>query len=330
VNSQVEKKFREFFSLDRETIARDFDRVILLKYRKLRLHPREVDGFLHWCNAMMRYCDGEGKHILDAGCGIGIPSLGFTASKHPPAKITSLDPSPGKIEVMRKIAGFMGAGENVVTPVHGDAMDTGFEKESFDAVFAKDMVSHVSDRDRFYSEVSRVLKPGGIFLITDENNALDVMGHAERERIWKKVEEGPLDQDSWMKRTYREERKRIIEMLRPDLSPEIIEELAVKSRGMWGDGLKSAIEDYKSNIDFVNDSDFPYRDPVSGQYMEYPLDPNQVVRDLKKYGFQAGILRPVFQTGSGVKKLAGGFIRLMHPISILFQPNFYLRAVKSS
>lgn len=59
------------------------------------------------------------------------------------------------------------AGENVVG--HNfqfeeiDAQDIPFEEETFDAVFANHMLYHVPNRDNAFSEIHRVLKPGGFF-----------------------------------------------------------------------------------------------------------------------------------------------------------------------
>jgi len=44
-----------------------------------------------------------------------------------------------------------------------DAQEIPFEDETFDAVFANHMLYHVPDRSKAFSEICRVLKPGGFF-----------------------------------------------------------------------------------------------------------------------------------------------------------------------
>ena len=63
----------------------------------------------------------------------------------------------------------------------GDATDMPFPDASFDHVFAIESAYHAADKDRFYTECARVLRPGGTFVGTDwlcaENVANE--GHAE-------------------------------------------------------------------------------------------------------------------------------------------------------
>jgi SAM-dependent methyltransferase len=42
-----------------------------------------------------------------------------------------------------------------------------FENETFDLIIAKDTLHHFSDTDKALSEISRVLKPGGLFIVSE-------------------------------------------------------------------------------------------------------------------------------------------------------------------
>ena len=46
-----------------------------------------------------------------------------------------------------------------------------FDSESFDAVFAGEIIEHVFDVDAMLSEIGRVLKPDGVFVVTTPNLA---------------------------------------------------------------------------------------------------------------------------------------------------------------
>jgi SAM-dependent methyltransferase len=53
-----------------------------------------------------------------------------------------------------------------------DALNTGFEDNSFDFVVSSNMVHHVPYPVRFFEEMSRILKPGGVLLIQEINASL--------------------------------------------------------------------------------------------------------------------------------------------------------------
>ena len=51
--------------------------------------------------------------------------------------------------------------------VQGSATDLPFDDESFDVVWTQHVQMNVPDKEKFYSEAYRVLKPGGYFLYYD-------------------------------------------------------------------------------------------------------------------------------------------------------------------
>ena len=53
-----------------------------------------------------------------------------------------------------------------------DALDTKFPSESYDYVIASNMLHHVAKPNKFFSEVARVMKPGGLLLLNEANTSL--------------------------------------------------------------------------------------------------------------------------------------------------------------
>jgi 2-polyprenyl-6-hydroxyphenyl methylase/3-demethylubiquinone-9 3-methyltransferase len=102
--------------------------------------------------------NSEKINVLEVGCGGGILSeeiakLGFIT--------TGIDPSEQSLNIAishakdnnLKIKYQKGTGENLP-----------FQNSSFDVVFCCDVMEHVRDLPKVISEISRVLKPGGVFL----------------------------------------------------------------------------------------------------------------------------------------------------------------------
>ena len=93
--------------------------------------------------------------VLDVGCGGGFLS-NFLSEKG--LKVTGLDLSKESLEV----AHIFDRLKNV-NYVYGDAYALPFENQSYDIVTCMDFLEHVSRPDVVLKEISRVLKPGGMF-----------------------------------------------------------------------------------------------------------------------------------------------------------------------
>lgn len=103
--------------------------------------------------------DLKNKKVLDVGAGTGRISLELFSLG---AQVTALDVSEKILEVLKR------KNKKIATVV-GEAENLPFENESFDLVVSAFLIVHLKDPARFFDEVYRVLKPGGIFLVTNIN-----------------------------------------------------------------------------------------------------------------------------------------------------------------
>ncbi|HUG11346.1 MAG TPA: class I SAM-dependent methyltransferase [Opitutaceae bacterium] len=104
----------------------------------------------------------KGKTVLEVGSGRG-GGASFIARYHEPASITGVDFSEQAVALstLRHAAV-----ENLQFLV-GDAENLPFPAASFDAVVNVESSHCYGHIEKFFSEVSRVLRPGGWFLYTD-------------------------------------------------------------------------------------------------------------------------------------------------------------------
>lgn len=119
---------------------------------------------------LKKYADLSKKlTILDLGCGTGdlLQELGGFAA----IAAKGLDISPEMAEICR--------GKGLSGIYLGDACKMGFEDESFDAVTALDMFEHIDDDCRALGETYRVLKKGGILILSVPALKLLWSGHDE-------------------------------------------------------------------------------------------------------------------------------------------------------
>lgn len=95
------------------------------------------------------------RDILEVGGG----QSGLTAMLYPKAHVTNLDMEPAFAEAPCNR-------QERVTFVCGDATALPFEDERFDAVTMFDLIEHVPDDAAAMAEARRVLRPGGLLLVS--------------------------------------------------------------------------------------------------------------------------------------------------------------------
>jgi ubiquinone/menaquinone biosynthesis C-methylase UbiE len=99
--------------------------------------------------------DVRGKSLLDLGCGAGENSVYFAKLG---AHCVATDYSPGMVEVALKLAEKNGV---TVTGKVVNAMEIDYPDNSFDIIYAANLLHHIPDPLITIREMHRVLKPGG-------------------------------------------------------------------------------------------------------------------------------------------------------------------------
>jgi phosphoethanolamine N-methyltransferase len=120
--------------------------------------PEEVDRVLAGLSL-------KGKSVLDVGCGAGGIAL-HLIEHHDAGHVTGFDIEAPVILRAREQAAAKGLSERA-TFVQAPPWPLPFAAESFDVVFSKDALLHVPDKDALFSDILRLLKPGGVFAASD-------------------------------------------------------------------------------------------------------------------------------------------------------------------
>jgi SAM-dependent methyltransferase len=108
---------------------------------------------------------GPGERVLDLGCGAGTDSLVAVQMVGPTGRVTGIDMTPEMLAKARESAAAMGV-ENVEF-VEGEAEKLPFPDESFDVVISNGVIDLIPDKEAVFSELYRVLAPGGRIQIAD-------------------------------------------------------------------------------------------------------------------------------------------------------------------
>jgi arsenite methyltransferase len=107
----------------------------------------------------------QGERVLDLGSGAGTDSLVAARMVGPAGHVTGIDMTPQMLDKARRSAAEMGA-ENVEF-VEGEAEKLPFAEASFDVVISNGVIDLIPDKDAVFSELFRVLTPGGRIQIAD-------------------------------------------------------------------------------------------------------------------------------------------------------------------
>jgi len=107
---------------------------------------------------------GEGERILDIGCGNARDIAMILESG---ARIVGIDISEGMVSEARLDLEELGF-EDIDLQV-GDATHLGFPNDEFDKVLCSEVIEHIPDAEKALSEIWRVLKPGGLVVLSTPN-----------------------------------------------------------------------------------------------------------------------------------------------------------------
>lgn len=115
--------------------------------------------------------DVNPEAVVDLGCGGG-RNAGELLKRYPRSKVTAVDYSAVSVEKAREYnKDMISTGRCRV--LQGDVSKLAFDSDSFELATAFETVYFWGDLEKCFSEVHRVLKDGGTFLICNESDGTD-------------------------------------------------------------------------------------------------------------------------------------------------------------
>ena len=106
----------------------------------------------------------ERSLVLDVGCGLGGPAR-FVASRFG-CLVSGIDLTQEYVDTGNVLSNWVGLDKKVILQ-QGSAMALPFPDGQFDAAYMMHVGMNIADKKSLFSEVFKVLKPGGIFGIYD-------------------------------------------------------------------------------------------------------------------------------------------------------------------
>lgn len=121
------------------------DRYFPASSHPYRILEREIEKHLH-----------PGAVVLEIGCGRSAPVLSMFRNRG--AKLIGIDVVP--FDLKDPEIGLVSCSVTSMTPI---------ESESISVAFSRSVMEHVEDVNQAYSEIKRVLKPGGVYIFLTPN-----------------------------------------------------------------------------------------------------------------------------------------------------------------
>ena len=124
-------------------------------------HTRGKESTIEIANLAQIY---PNHNVLDVGCGLG-GSARYIANEHG-CSVTGIDLTDEYIDVANKLTEFVHLTDKVSFK-QGSALELPFSSESFDIVWTEHTQMNIADKEQFYGELGRVLKPNGRLVFHD-------------------------------------------------------------------------------------------------------------------------------------------------------------------
>ena len=102
--------------------------------------------------------------VLDVGCGLG-GTARYLAAQYG-CKVAGIDLTEEYIAIGKKLTQMVSMGDRVELR-QDSALEIPYDDEMFDIVWTEHVQMNIADKNRFYAEIARVLKPGGRLLFHD-------------------------------------------------------------------------------------------------------------------------------------------------------------------
>jgi SAM-dependent methyltransferase len=127
---------------------------------------------VHWMCAQVR-----GDAVLDVGCSQGIVSILLARERH---DVIGVDREEPALEFARaRLAEEDEDTRQRLSFVHADAASLPFEDNRFDTVMLGEVIEHLVDPGAVLAEAARVLRPGGVCVLTVPYGILPYHDHKE-------------------------------------------------------------------------------------------------------------------------------------------------------
>jgi ubiquinone/menaquinone biosynthesis C-methylase UbiE len=276
----------------------------------------------------------RGQKVLEGGCGFGVGLVAVAVLGAEEAH--GVEIVPWEVEFARRARDVLA--EDVrdrIRPTVGNVAELPYPDDTFDVVLSLEAISHYLDYEPFLDEAHRVLKAGGVLVVSDGNNGLNPLTRRKTSKVWASHEVDPRTDhverlDSPF--LFVLKRERIVSEADPSLSPDVVHDLALRTSGMTRPQIEDAVRAYSEQ---GVQPDSLYRPgtltvhPDHEMVMERLFDPFVLGREIAERGFDVTVWGHWGGAGgSRLVRVVNGILRSASRVTMRAARVFRIRAVK--
>jgi SAM-dependent methyltransferase len=280
--------------------------------------------------ALARF-DPRGKVAVDAGSGFGVTLLGLASlGARCAVGVERFIPMARAAERLRAWRAPRVPAHTVIASVGELPLATG----TADFIYCHEAISHFLDPSRFLAEAARALRPGGILMICDGNNAANRRTVAQVHEVWKRFEEGPPAENLHghrIERPYRARRREMIDAALPGLAGDIAERLAWGTFGRHGEAVAAEARALLDSGDLPSAPPAVDRcpvDPDKGDHIENLVDPGALAGELRALGLSVKVHAHFGGARGPAVAAANRVLRALTPLTIPYARSVKVVAVR--
>lgn len=242
---------------------------------------------------LLREIGARGKAILEIGSGYGFTCVLLALLGA--AEVHGVELIPSVVQAANMIVGRLGRGIPLCFEQTDVSRGIPYGDTRFDVVLMIEVLSHavVPDLGSFVREVVRIVRPGGLVVISDGNNARSWKRRRENYRLWERFDQGPPtegDDTVYSHRIatpYVALRRAIAQAAAPSLLPGEVDTIAARTFGFDASEVEAAARRFVDTGEWPRS---PFRrgvcpvEPTNRMYIEQLLDPLEIRRHLRAAG----------------------------------------------
>lgn len=275
-------RLRGLFRRDRAAVCADFTEWFWDYHQDLFSGRVPLARYERKAGAALR-ATGPGR-LLDVGGGFGLHAVLLRALGA--REVAVMELHDRKVLDAVRLAAHLGL--DGIRVLHGDATAIPFRDGDFDGAVALACLSHIGEQGQALREIARVLKPGGVLYVFEDNNRLFPGYRRGMAPVWEEAERG-RGVDG---RPFEKVRRDMIRARFGDLPEADLDRHARETRGLHGEEILKAVAGALRTGRLENPCRGLCRNPESGEWLEYPLDPFLVRRWMREAGFEVRLESP--------------------------------------